>query len=517
MAPISFFYSREYPYSFVYHVHSQAKNTFIIGAGGGRDVLAALSFQVPSIKACDINPIIVNIVKDRYKEFAGNIYDLPGVDVDIAEGRNHIRNQDQNFDIIQMSLIDSWAATVAGAFALSENNLYTVEAFREYLHRLNDDGMLSITRFLFMPRNQSLRVAILARKALELEGIKYPKKNIAVIANNREQGLATILIKKTALTRSDIERIQKVADDLDFEIIYLPEFKGDHDFVQALTRIPIEAFLKDNYYDLSPSTDDKPFFFQMLRFGKAFDLILKRDIVGQTFNYFAPLILIIILTCSSILVLLFYISPLIRSRGVVSLPKLWGVYFLLLGFGFMFVEMPLIQKGSLYLGHPTFSLSIVLFSMLTCAGCGSYWSRKFKEANLLGTIRKYLLVTALFIGIVTVGSEWLIRQTIGFPLFMKMLLFVVLVGPTAFLMGIAFPSGLRIVSHRYKDSIPWVWALNGGASVMGSVLAMMVAMTYGYLCTLVLGVICYLAAIVATYRKKERNENECLSIQNSYG
>lgn len=488
--------------SFVYHVQPQAKNTFILGSGGGRDILTALSFGVPSIKACDIHPIIVNLVKDRFKEFAGNIYELPGVDVEIAEGRNYIRKQEQSFDIIQISLIDSWAATVAGAFSLAENNLYTVEAFRNYIDRLNENGMVSITRFLFMPRNQSIRVAIIARKALELEGIEQPEQNIAVISTAWKRGLATILIKKTALTPADIERIQKAADDLDFEIIYLPGLKGDHKFVEALTRIPLEAFLKDQYYDLSPSTDDKPFFFQMLHFWRAFDLISGRNIVGQKFNYYSPLVLIVILTFSSILVLLFYILPLIRSRRVESLPRLWGIYFVLLGVGFMFVEIPLLQKGSLYLGHPTLSLSLVLFSMLTFAGCGSYWSRKFREASLLGTVRMCLIVTALFIGIATVGSEWLIRQTIGFPLLIKMFLFVVLVGPTALLMGTAFPSGIRLVSHGYKNSIPWVWALNGGASVMGSVLAMTVAMTYGYMLTLILGGTCYLAALVVTYRKR---------------
>jgi len=489
--------------SFVYHVRPQTKNTFIIGCGGGRDVLTALSFGVPSIKACDINPVIINLVKGRFKEFAGNIFGLPGIDVEIAEGRNFIRSQDQSFDVVQISLIDSWAATVAGAFSLAENNLYTVEAFSDYLDRLNQDGMLSITRYLFMPRNQSIRVAIIARKALEMKGIAHPEQNIAVVSTGWETGLATILIKRTAFTRSDIERIKKAADDLDFEIIYLEGLKGDHEFAEALTTIPLEAYVSDKYYDLSPSTDNKPFFFQMMYFSRAFDLLSERDIVGQEFNYYAPLVLLLLLALSSILVLLFYILPLILSRKVESLPRLWGIYFVLLGIGFMFVEIPFLQKGSLYLGHPTLSLSLVLFSMLTFAGCGSYWSRKFREASLLGAVRVCLLVIVLVIGIVTIASDWLTRQTIGFPLSIRILLFVVLVGLPALFMGTAFPSGIRLVSREHRDSIPWVWALNGGASVMGSVLAMTVAMTSGYMLTLVLGGICYFAALLSTYRKKE--------------
>ncbi|MBN1164635.1 MAG: hypothetical protein JXB45_08655 [Candidatus Krumholzibacteriota bacterium] len=489
--------------SFVYHVQPQAENTFIIGCGGGRDVLTALFFGVPSIRACDINPIIVHLVKDKHKEFAGNIYELPGVDVEVAEGRTYIRNQDQRFDVIQISLIDSWAATVAGAFALAENNLYTVEAFRDYIDHLDDTGMLSITRFIFRPRNQTLRVAILARKALESEGIEHPERNIAVISTAREtKGLATTLIKRSALTQSDIERIQKAADDLGFAIIYLPERGGDQEFTEALTKTPLEAFLKEKYYDLSPSTDDKPFFFQMLRFSRAFDLFTGHHIVGQKFNYYAPFVLIVLLAFSFTLILLFYILPLLLSRRVESLPRLWGLYFVLLGIGFMFVEIPLLQKGTLYLGHPTLSLSVVVFSMLTFAGYGSYYSRKFREESLLKTVRKYLLLIALLIGIVTVGSDWLIRYTIGFSLLFRIILFVVLIGPAAFLMGTAFPSGIRLVGQEHRNSIPWVWALNGGASVMGSVLAMTVAMVYGYMLTLIIGGTCYLVALGATYRRR---------------
>jgi spermidine synthase len=493
--------------SFAYHMRPQIKSVFIIGSGGGRDVLTALSFGVQTIKACDINPVIVNLVRHRFREFAGNVYELPGVDVEIAEGRSFIRSQDETFDVAQISLIDSWAATVAGAFSLAENNLYTVEAFSDYLDRLNEDGVLSISRGLFKPRNQSLRVAIIAREALEMRGVEGPEQNIAVIATAEGQGVATILVKRTAFTQSEIERIQEEAQDLDFVILYLPGLNGDAEFVKALTARPLQAYLKDTYYDLRPSTDDRPFFFQMMYFSRAFDLILRDDVAGQKFNYYAPLVLIFLIAFSSVLVLISYVLPLTLSLKAGSLPKLWGVYFILLGVGFMFVEIPLLQKGSLYLGHPTLSLSIVLFSMLTFAGCGSYWSQKISGPNLLGAIRACLLMTVLLIGIVTAGSEWLIRQTIGFPLLAKTLLFVPLIGIAAFFMGTAFPSGIRLVSRVHGSSVPWVWALNGGASVMGSVLAMTVAMTSGYMLTLVLGGTCYLAALlVACQQKDERRQ-----------
>jgi hypothetical protein len=365
---------------------------------------------------------------------------------------------------------------------------------------------LSITRFLFKPRNQSLRVAILGRASLEAQGVKTPEKNIAVISSGEKEALATVLIKKIPFSPEEIEEIQKAALELDFDILYLPghDHEGDPDFVRALTIKPLEAFTDQYYYDVRPSTDDRPFFFQMIYFSRAFDVIFREDIVGQTFNYYAPLVVIVLLVLSSVLVLVFYILPLLRTKLVERVPQLWGAYFILLGVGFMFVEIPLLQKGSLYLGHPTFSLSIVLFSMLTFAGCGSYWSGQISEAHLQNLLRRYLVLIVLLIGISAFGSEWLIKHSIGFPMGVRVVLFVLLIGLVAFFMGMAFPSGIRLVSRQHKKSIPWVWALNGGASVLGSVIAMALAMTIGYTLTLLLGSACYFVAFLTVFKQRPR-------------
>ena len=176
----------------------------------------------------------------------------------------------------------------------------------------------------------------------------------------------------------------------------------------------------------------------------------------------------------------------------------------------MFIEIPLLQKGSLYLGHPTLSFSVVLFSMLFFAGYGSYWSRRLRETNLLTTLRTFLVLTLVAIGIVIIGSEWLIKQTIGLSLMIKIPLFILLIGLAAFFMGIAFPTGIRLISFENRNSIPWIWALNGGASVMGSVLSMIVAMNSGYMITFLFGGICYLTALIVTFhqRKDLRFHNE---------
>ncbi len=488
--------------SFAYHIHPRATSAFIIGCGGGRDVLAALAFGVPEVRACDINPVIVDLVRNRYRDFAGNLYGRPGVHVEVAEGRSCLRRQDHRFDIIQISLIDSWAATTAGAFSLAENNLYTVEAYADYLARLTDDGLLSVTRYLFTPRNQSLRNAVLARSALAATGVDRPENHIIVIATSQREGVATVLARKRAFTADDGERITQAARDLGFEVLYTPGHgANDPDFQQALAAESSRAYRAASEYDLSPPTDNRPFFFQMLRFSHAFDLVLRPSAVhGQTFNYVAPLVLIVLLAISGVLVGLFYVVPLVCTRTIRTLPVLWGVYFILLGVGFMFVEIFLLQKGALYLEHPTFSLTAVLFAMLTAAGLGSLWSRRISDAVLPAKLARLMRWTVVLIAGLGIAAEVLTRYTLALPLAWKIPLFVMVVAIAAFWMGTLFPSGIRLVSRAHVDSIPWVWALNGGASVMGSILAMAVAMMFGYVQTLALGWAFYVLALLVTSR-----------------
>lgn len=484
--------------SLPYHVKPCPK-VFIIGVGGGRDALTALVFGSPSVVACDINPVIVGLVKDRYREFAGDLYGRPGVHAEVAEARNSIRRKRSRFDLIQISLIDSWAATTAGAFSLAENSLYTVEAFVDYLDHLEQGGMLSVTRYLFTPRNQSLRVVVLARKALETLGIPRPEDHVAVVGTSKEQGLATVLVKKAPFTDGEIDAIARTADRMAFEALYLPGRRGDPDFDAALRSPSLEQFTRTSFYDLRPSTDDRPFFFQMVYFSAAFRTVFGKGLVGQTFNYYAPRVVAILMVVSSAFVLLFYVVPLVASSKVQSLPKSWGLYFILLGLGFMLVEIPLIQKGSLYLGHPTYGFSIVLFSMLIFSGAGSYLSGRISAGNLMGRMSGLLLAASLLVVLTTASLDWLVPRTIGLSLAARIAVIVLFAGATALVMGTAFPTGIRQLGQSCGRAIPWAWALNGGASVLGSIIAMAIAMSAGYRLTLLAGAGAYLAASAVAY------------------
>ncbi|MEI8348658.1 MAG: hypothetical protein WCI77_00755 [Candidatus Omnitrophota bacterium] len=478
--------------AFAYYLKDKP-TTCVIGSGGGRDILTALLFGAPKVTACEINPVIVNLLRNQYRSFSGNLYDLAQVQVKVAEARNYIRSSQEHFDIIQMSLIDSWAATVAGALSLSENSLYTVEAFVDYLRHLKPDGVLSITRFLSMPRSQCLRVAVIARKALENTGIQYPWQHIAVVATHPYQGLATVIIKKSPFTPPEIKTIQDAAGQLNFSVLYLPDQCQDAAFCMAMTE-PLKNIIEKSYYDVRPVTDDRPFFFQFLYFSKIFDLFTGKALHGQHMNYYAQLVIAILLIISSILILSFYIVPLMISRKTGTMSRPWSLYFMLLGLGFMFVEIPLLQKGSLYLGHPTYSISVVLFAMLIFSGLGSYYSGSIDIKNLPRFLFYFLCWTTITLTVVTFCLEYIVSWTIGFMPPLKIFIFMCCTGLMAFFMGTAFPSGMRLLNHSHPTHIPWAWALNAGASVLGSVIAMGISINFGYRYVLWCGVWAYLLA-----------------------
>ena len=319
-----------------YYLRKQA-NVFILGVGGGRDVLTALVFHNPKITGVDIHPTIIELINHQYRHFAGDLYQLKPVSVFVREGRSFLAKSHQLFDIIQIPLIDSWAATVAGAFAMTENALYTTEAFQTYIQHLTPEGFLSVTRFYSSPETQTIKIALLARVALEHLSVKNPEQHIAIIKNTVAPypSVATVLVKRTPISTAEIKQIKKIAHDLAFDIVYLPSYPFNEPlFSEALTTKHIDSLISNYYYDIRPPTDDKPFFFQMFYFSHLKDLLTHQDIAGQAFNYFGVIALYFLLLVSIILVSLFYLIPFLLTERSQKPPLLWGMYFILLGFGF---------------------------------------------------------------------------------------------------------------------------------------------------------------------------------------
>ena len=483
--------------SLPYYLKKNA-DVFVLGVGGGRDILTALTFDSKKITGVDIHPVIVDLIQNKFAEYSGNLYKNEKVHIAVSEGRSYLEVNKKSYDIIQIPLIDSWAATVAGAFAMSENSLYTTEAFNTYLRFLNPSGILSVSRFYFEPDNQSIKIAILARVALEQKGISAPEKNIIVVKNNGNiyADVATVLIKKEPFSPEEINKIKEIIRQLAFDIIYIPNGNNNKPLFQtALTTKNLNHFVGSNYYDIRPNTDDRPFFFQMFYFSKVKDLYNGEKIQGQIFNYYGVGVVVILLIISTILIVLFYIMPQLLSAKNKP-PITWGIYFSLLGLGFMLIEIPILQLGSVYLGSPTYGLSVGLFCLLFFGGLGSILCNYSQIAQIRTMLIRSLTIVVLFAIVLPFYLHGLMDYAFGYNWYLKLILIVLILFPVATCMGIALPSGIRLARYQYTQSIPWFWALNGAASVLGSIIAMAISMIWGYTITFFLASLLYLFALL---------------------
>ncbi len=499
-------------------VHSLKTNAkqLVIGAGGGKDVMGGLLFNQKEITGVEINPDIFNAVRDQYGNYTGNFYKDPHVKLVVEEGRTYLTQTDQQYDIIQASLIDSWAATSAGAFALTENSLYTEEAFKVYWKRLTDGGMLSMSRFFSSDRpDETLRLLTLGLESWKEQGVADPRKNIAVMYSG---GVATVLFKKGAgFTTDEIAILQKRALQYGFSLLYAPGVTLD---AQALYQAgPIPQLMKDADYtnfvknyplDISPPTDNRPFFFHTLRFGDSIRAMLGMDLPPEAAKVHskAPLtvlgaLLIIVL----IMALLFIFGPLLALRRK-TVPGKSGpqrsmkgnvpfiVYFLLIGLGFLMVELPLIQRFSLFLGHPVYALAVTLFSILLFSSLGSFTTDKVTFLNA----RQRLIVAGVGLSIIVpvyiVLLPIILEALTGLPILVKAVISIILLAPLALLMGMPFPLGIKLMSQQRAWMVPWVWGVNGVCSVVASVGSVVVAIYYGFSVALAIGAACYFGLLL---------------------
>lgn len=482
-------------------------DALIIGPGGGNDVMTALHYGAKHITAVELNPLIKHITTEVVNDFTSDMNNRPNVDYHVDEGRSFIRRSDDTYDIIQASLIDTWAATAAGAYTLSENTLYTVEAFEDYLAHLKDDGIVAMARYIFSPPRQSLRVANLAMTALEQAGKENPSQHIMIF---KVKDVANILVKKSPFTEAEITDMERRTQEIGFEIVYTPRTHNNLAFFNVIAGPDRQAYIEEYPFDISASYDDRPFFFNMVRpqdWWKVltFQVDAKQGRIegGQSFNYDAVYILFTLLFWAAFLVALFILGPVFLRSNVVDgggeglTARLVG-YFSCLGLGFMLIEIALLQKFVLFLGHPVYALAVILFSVLLSSSLGSRYAQRFPLEKLHITMAIAIVGIAV-ISLIYIGLfPSIFRYLIALPTFVKILMTVVLLAPLGFLMGMPFPSGLRLLASHNEEYLPWAWGINGSTSVLGSIIAFAWALAYGYTATLLLGMVIYLigAAVV---------------------
>jgi hypothetical protein len=483
----------------------------IIGPGGGVDVVRAVANGSPSVTGIEINPIIANtIMRGRYADYTYHLYDRPDVHIHVTDGRSFIRNADQHFDVVQMTLVDTWASTAAGAFALSENSLYTVEAFQEYFEHLNPDGMIAITRWEFRQPREALRVVSVAMEALHRMGVANPAANFIVVSQGllNEDGIpVVVLAKKSAFTPAEENAVMTHLSTYPTLVSqYLPSLHGDNPFSELIARNDPVAFAQVYPYNVAPVDDNAPFFFFTLKLKQ----ILHPSSLRQGIDWKVNLgvaVLFMVLAISLVAVLAFLVIPLLLRGGTPNQSTVSLLYFVAIGLGYILVEIAFIQRFVLFLGHPTYALTVVVFLLLLSSGAGSLASRRWMTRARLSWLPLVAIAAALLMYVFILPG--LLNALVGLPFLVKLLVSAGLLVPLGFLMGMPFPTGMRALasipvpefpaSHggrANQNAVEWAWAMNAASSVLGSVLAMVIAIQFGLSMTLACGALAYLLALL---------------------
>lgn len=485
-----------------------AAKTLIIGPGGGWDVARALASGSHDITGVEINPIIATtIMREKFPQLSRGLYLRPDVHIFVEDGRAFVRRSQERYQILQATLVDTWASTAAGAFAFSENNLYTTDAFRDYLTHLTDDGILAFTRWGFEPPRESLRLVSLAMVALRGLGATNPAQHIIVGREGTRADLAawgtrdTVLISRRPFSAEDIRRARDALAVGGMTAVYLPDEMIPNQFTELLHSSDPAAYERRYPFDISPVSDNRPFFFYTVQPSDLWAFITRGSTESADYKINSAVPLLFELLGISVLatVIVLALPPLLlRTRLPREKPVLgFLLYFLAIGAGYILVEVALIQKFVLFLGHPTYALTVVIFSLLVSSGIGSFASRRVIQASA-GRWRAALVGVAVLIGLLAVCVSVLLPKAIQLPLFpWKVLMSVALIFPAGFLMGMPFPVGLARLEKWHSASVRWAWSLNAAASVLGSVASLVLAIYLGLVQTLLIGGVLYLAALAA--------------------
>ena len=480
----------------------------IIGPGGGVDVLRAVANGSTSVTGIEINPIIATtIMRGRYADYAKHLYDRPDVHIQVTDGRSFLRASPERFDVVQMTLVDTWASTAAGAFALSENNLYTEEAFREYFNHLKPDGMIAITRWEFQQPREALRVVAVAMEALHHLGVENPARNFIVASQGSldEDGIpVVVLAKKTPFTSAEEDAVVGHCDRYaELDPLYLPTNPGQNPFSELIASNDPQAFARRYAYNVSPVSDNAPFFFFTLKAGQILSDRSLRHGIDWKVNL-GVLILLLVLIISVAAVLAFLVLPLVLRGGRVRQSPLPLLYFIAVGLGYILVEIAFIQRFVLFLGHPTYALTVVIFLLMISSGAGSLFSRRWLPRSQMGWIPLLAVLAILTLYVFFLPGR--LAGWVGLAFEYRLLVSAVFLVPLGFLMGMPFPTGLRALAAfpapefptetgQAENAVEWAWAMNAAASVLGSVSAMVIAIQFGLTVTLACGAIAYVLAL----------------------
>jgi predicted membrane-bound spermidine synthase len=496
------------PAALAYQLRPHAR-ALILQSGGGLETIIALASTAEEVMISEDEPLILDALEDEYADFGNKLLEDSRLQLSERSARGTLEASRSNFDIIDFALSDGYCPVTSGAFSLTENYLLTINSFSQAFNHLDPDGILVITRWLGTPPSESARAWATLLSALRSSGLEDPSVHLVAYRGMRT---ATMMASKQPFTSSDLNIVREFLNRNAFDPIFLPDLESTelnrynqipqdlyHDLYQSLMD-DLEHTLSTYSFDISPPTDDHPFFFHFFRWNQTPEILSTLGRIWQPFGGSGYLVLIALLALMFLLALPVGIAPLFflrRRKTIVKIGKRIPIYFACLGVGYLFVEISLIQKLTLLLDRPSIALSAVLFSMLLASGLGSLSSRRISlRVALIGLVGILLLLDLLLPKVISLALPW----TEG----MRFLLVVLLLAPAGFLMGIPFVTGLRIMERRSQGLIPWAWSINGAVSGIAGVLATIIGLEWGLSITLALGAITYLFAIFAAPLERER-------------
>jgi len=492
-----------------YHLQT-SKKVLILGAGGGAGILQALYHDAGSIDAVEINPQVVQLVRDRFGKFSGGIIDHARVNVQIAEARGFMQRATSLYNLIQFPILDSLANAAAGVHGLNENYLYTVEALNQAIKRLDDQGYIGLTRGIRLPPRDSLKLFASAIEALETSGAKNVRHRLALI---RGWQTSTLLIKNGELSIADINTIKEFCRQRSFDLAYYPDMPENeanrynqleasyfYAGTQALLGKQRDQFLHDYKFNLEPATDDRPFHFHFVKWSSLPELLKLRHRGGGALLETGYLTLVVALGLALLFSMLLILLPLFFIRRDTSRIAYYSStrvlsYFFALGLGFLLLEIAFLQKFILLLHHPIYAASVVLGSFLIAAGAGSAYSQRFVGLPVTKRVTTAAVAIIVILGLAYLALLGPLIQYAGsWHLVAKILLSIVLIAPLGFCMGMPFPMGLSALSISSPSMTAWAWGINGCASVISAILATLLAIHFGFNVVILLALTCYFAA-----------------------
>ncbi|MBI5418005.1 hypothetical protein HZA55_08695 [Candidatus Poribacteria bacterium] len=473
--------------SLVYSIYeNKNKSVLLIGPGGGEDILGAYAAKSDLITAVEINPTMVELTNNKFKDFSGAPYSLPNVKTIIENARSFIRYSPDKFDVISSSLVYEWFEPTAGAFSLSESSLYTLEGFTDYFSHLTPDGVINICQFT---DKRSVRLTAMAIEALK----KHTDTIDQHIFIAQSGTLGSFLFKKSPFTASELSILKDKAEQLNFRILYSPDLQIQNKYYDLIkTKILAEYYAKHED-DFSPPTDNRPFFNFLVKPSSFFSLDFwtkSSDFENNAIYILKESFLLAIIMIGFLIGLPFIFNDKNKTSDSALDTISILAYFGCIGFGFMLIEISLMRKFNVILSHPTLSISLVLFSLLFTAGIGSLVTDKIKDRI---KILLFTLVVFLFIYILFIDS-WL-HLIEGPGLFYRSIKSILIILPLSFFMGMPLPLGIKMINNN-SHLIPWIWSINAGMSVLGAIFGFIFALNFGFNATMYAALTAYIIALL---------------------